>query len=32
MNLLNEAEVQGAKIDEDTQIDMLLETLLEAFN
>ena len=32
MNLLNKTELQGAKIDEDTQIDMLLETLLEAFN
>ena len=32
MNLLNEIEVQRAKIDEDTQIDMLLKTFLEAFN
>ena len=32
MDLLNEAEVQGAKIDEDTQIDMLSETLIEAFS
>ena len=31
MNLLNEAEVQGAKNDEDTQIDRLLETLPKAF-
>ena len=32
MNLLNETEVQGAQTNEDTQIDMLLETLPEAFN
>ena len=32
MNLLNEAEVQGAKINEDTRLDMLLETLPKAFN
>ena len=32
MNLLNEVEGQRVKIDEDTQIDMLMETLPEAFD
>ena len=32
MDQLSKVDAQGAKIDEDTQIDMLLETLPEAFS
>ena len=32
MDLLNEVEVQEVKINKDAQIDMLLETLPEAFS